>query len=288
MSMLNKIFEPIGNGVQRVWDLEEVIYHKHTPFQEMIIAKTAQGISLFCNNERQSVEESQIIYHEGQIIPAALFCGKIDKVLIVGSSEGVISQMAVELGAKKVVHVDIDKECVAACAKYLPYGYSPSDVKTALEKDGPIELIIGDGYQYIDDAIERNEKYDIVVLDLPDEQYEMAQQNRLYSIKFNKKIAKILTPEGVFISQAGCSTYWRNETLKKSVERFNSSFKTTVFFEMEEQNWVWLIGANFPCDDISGRMSKKLEKLSYQPKFIDKMSILKSTIIPVSLRNSQE
>ena len=82
--MLSNITESIGKGVSRVWELESVIYQKRTPFQDMIIAKTAQGISLFCNNERQSVEESQLIYHEGQIIPAALFCGEINNVLIVG------------------------------------------------------------------------------------------------------------------------------------------------------------------------------------------------------------
>ncbi|WP_225087635.1 spermidine synthase [Pectobacterium colocasium] len=284
--MQNKIIEPIGKGVSRIWELENIIYQKKTPFQDMIIAKTAQGISLFCNNERQSVEESQLIYHEGQIIPAALFCGEINNVLIIGSSEGVISKLAVELGAKKVTHVDIDADCVDACAKYLPYGYTLEEVNTAKENKGPIHIIIGDGYKYIDDAIARNDMFDIIVLDLPDEQEDCAQQNRLYSAEFNNKIKKLLTPKGVFISQAGCTTYWRNSTLNNAIKRFHDSFTSTVFFEMEEQNWVWLVGANFECEDIVERMTNKLENLPYKPKFIDRQSIIKSTIIPTSLRNN--
>lgn len=285
---MEKIVEHIGKGVSRVWELDEVIYKRQTPYQTMVIAKTGQGVSLFCNNERQSVEESQLIYHEGQIIPAALFCGKIENVLIIGSSEGVISKLAVELGAKKVTHVDIDSECVEACAKYLPYGYTTEEVKNYKEKRGPIEVIIGDGYKFIEDAVKKNVKYDIVVLDLPDEQEESAQQNRLYTANFNEKIRSILSEEGVFISQAGCSTWWRNNTLRNALKRYDSSFKSTVYFEMEEQNWVWLIGSNFECNDIPKRMINKLSEISYKPKFIDGESIIKSTIIPYTLRKIQQ
>lgn len=284
--MLNNIKESIGQGISRVWELEEVIYNEKTLYQEVTIARTAQGISLFCDNERQSVEESQIIYHEGQIIPAALFCGDINNVLIIGSSEGVISKLAIELGAKKVTHVDIDGQCVDACAKYLPYGYTIDEVKLAKENIGQIHLIIGDGYKYIDDALIRQDKYDIIVLDLPDEQEDSAQQNRLYSSEFNNKIKQLLTPEGVYISQAGCTTYWRNTTLKKSIRRFQDSFNSTVFFEMEEQNWAWLVGANFECNNIAERMTNKLKNLAYKPKFIDGNSIIKAITLPMSLRAS--
>ncbi|MFC3396262.1 spermidine synthase [Brenneria rubrifaciens] len=284
--MIEKIIEPIGKGVSRVWDLDEIIFEKETPYQSMVIAKTGQGISLFCNNERQSVEESQLIYHEGQIIPAALFCGKIENVLVIGSSEGVISKLALELGAKKVTHVDIDAECVEACAKYLPYGYSSEEVRLYKEKKGPIHLIIDDGYKFIEEAAKRNDKYDIIILDLPDEQEDSAQQNRLYTSTFNEKIISLLSEEGVFISQAGCTTWWRNNTLRNSLKRYQSSFKSTVFFEMEEQNWVWLVGSNFECNNAAERMIEKLNKLSYKPKFIDSQSIIKSTIVPFTLRNN--
>lgn len=117
-------------------------------------------------------------------------CEEINRILIVGSSEGVISQLAVELGAKQIIHVDIDAACVEACAKYLPYGYTEEDVQQAKNNIGPITIIIDDGYHFIDDAIEKNNKFDIVVLDLPDEQTELAQQNRLYSTDFYNKIKK--------------------------------------------------------------------------------------------------
>ena len=49
---MEKIVEHIGKGVNRVWELDEVIYESQTPYQNMVIARTAQGVSLFFNNVR--------------------------------------------------------------------------------------------------------------------------------------------------------------------------------------------------------------------------------------------
>lgn len=55
---------------------------------------------------------------------------------------------------------------------------------------------------------------------------------------------------------------------------------------MEEQTWVWLVGANFECHNIVERVSRKFSKFLYNLKFIDDESIIKSTILPMSLRSS--
>lgn len=279
------VTEEIAAGLYREWKLDEVIVQAQTAFQNMLIGRTAQGLSLFCNGERQSTDFSQRIYHEGQILPAALMAGTIDRALIIGSSEGVVSQMAEQLGAQEIVHVDIDEECVRLCARHLPYGYTLEDVEAALAGFGPIKLVFQDGYEYVRAASARGEKFDIVVMDLPDEQLGEAQQNRLYDTAFLVTIASLLTPEGAFINQAGSTTYWRNETLWRSVRRMRSVFKTVVFFEMEEQDWAWIVGANFLCDDITARMRARLPVLKLKPEFIDEVSIPKATTLPMSIRH---
>lgn len=248
------------------------------------MGKTSQGISLFCNRERQSTELSQKIYHEGQLIPAVLMAEKIDRVLVIGSSEGVISLMALELGAKEIIHVDIDLECVQACAKYLPYGYSPKDLQRAMAGDSYIKFVHQDGFFYVEESIKRGEKFDIIVLDLPDEQAEDIQQNRLYELEFTNKLKSLLTDEGSYITQAGCTTFWRNETLIKSWNRMKQAFSTTVFFEMEEHDWAWIVGCKFSCEDPGSRMKATLKGLSYVPEFIDEQSISKAIMLPVSIR----
>lgn len=280
-----KVNEHIVNGMERVWHLNEVLYRENTPYQEIIIGNTFQGISMFCNNERQSTELTQQIYHEGQIFPAVLLAKEIKDVLIIGSSEGVVSQMALSCGAENIEHVDIDLKCVQICAQLLPYGYNLSDLQEALKAKGIIKLIINDGFDYVHEAINNGKLYDIIVMDLPDESAENEeQQNRLYDSKFLSKLTNLLKPEGAFITQAGNSAYWRNNSLRKAWQKMNSIFPTSVYFEIEEQDWSWIVGCNFKCDNPIERMQKKINELKVKPKFIDNLSIVKSTILPISIR----
>ncbi len=278
------VLENIAPGIDRSWEIEDVHAHVRTQYQDVLIGKTAQGLSLFCENERQSTEQSQLIYHEGQIVPAALMANKVDRVLVIGSSEGVVSQLAVDLGAQDIVHVDIDEACVRLCAEFLPYGYSPEDITKSIEGDSKVRILFEDAFTFIDRCAENGETFDVIVMDLPDEQLGDAQQNRLYQEGFLKKVGLLLTVEGAFITQAGSTTYWRNETLVRTLKRMQNVFATSVFFEMEEQDWAWTVGTNFLCENAAERMIARLSQLSYVPEFIDEQSIRKATIVPASIR----
>ncbi|MGY2063815.1 spermidine synthase, partial [Nocardia gipuzkoensis] len=144
-----RIHEPVGEGLTRVWDLEDVIVDTRTPFQHMVIARTAQGVSLFSDEDRQSTEFSQLTYHEAMLVPGYALAAKLDKVLIIGSGEGVASQMSVAAGASLVDHVDIDQLEVELCAKHLPYGYTEADLARAVAHEGPIKMHYADGWDFL-------------------------------------------------------------------------------------------------------------------------------------------
>ncbi|MEK0076795.1 hypothetical protein WKG97_18580, partial [Bordetella pertussis] len=65
---------------------------------------------------------------------------KLDRVLIIGSGEGVASQMSVAAGATLVDHVDIDQREVELCARHLPYGYTPEELAAAVAGEGPVHV----------------------------------------------------------------------------------------------------------------------------------------------------
>jgi len=279
------IIERIAPGINQHWTLKQVVFDGQSQYQDIVIGETDQGYSLFCNDERQSTEQSQKIYHEGQIYPAALMAKEINSVLIIGSSEGVISHLARDLGAEEIVHVDIDVECVELCAQFLPYGYTATEVKEYRNGKGKIQLVVQDGFSFVEECLNNNKLFDLIIMDLPDEQMdEGAQQNRLYDAEFLTTLSQLLTSEGAFITQAGCATYWRNESLKKAWARFGKIFKCRVMFEMEEQNWAWIVGTNFYCEQPVERMQKRLLELKRKPQFIDSQSIVKATIPPLSVR----
>ena len=51
-----EVDEPLAEGMRRRWRIDEVLWRGRTDWQDMIVARTAQGVSLFCDGERQSTD----------------------------------------------------------------------------------------------------------------------------------------------------------------------------------------------------------------------------------------
>ncbi|WP_227981011.1 adenosylmethionine decarboxylase [Nocardia spumae] len=279
-----RVHEPVGDGLTRVWDLSDVIVDARTPFQHMVIARTAQGISLFSDDDRQSTEFSQLTYHEAMLVPAYALAAKLDNVLIIGSGEGVASQMSVAAGATRVDHVDIDRMEVELCARHLPYGYTSADLEDAVRGDGAIRMHYADGWDFLAEAEAAGVRYDVIVIDLPDERVEDAQHNRLYEEEFLTRCRTLLAEGGVLAAQAGCPTMWRNETLKRSWQRFTDLFDTVVPYGSDEHEWTFLFGVAERIDDPVAVMCEKLGRLPYRAETVDERALVRGAIEPYALR----
>ena len=188
----------LAPGLTRNWQLSEVMCDVHTDFAHVVIGRTEQGVALFSDGERQSTEFSQLLYHEALLVPALLLAPRVSRVLVIGSGEGVVSQLAVAAGATHVDHIDIDREAVRLCAEHLPYGYTVDELLRAESGLGPVAMHYGDGWDFVARC---SAPYDIVVVDLPDERTAPAQHNRLYDADFLARCRKI---GRVVIGQAGC------------------------------------------------------------------------------------
>ena len=272
------IVEPMSPGLTRSWRLAEVSCDVRTEFQHLVIGRTEQGVALFSDGERQSTELSQLVYHEALLVPALLLADKIERVLVIGSGEGVVSQLAVAAGATHVDHVDIDREAVRLCAEHLPYGYSTDELLRAEQGLGPVTVHYCDGWSFVDRC---TVPYDIVVVDLPDERTEPAQHNRLYEVDF---LNRCRSSGRVVVFQAGCPTLWRNESLQWSWQRFQETFNTVVYFGSDEHEWAFLSGLAEPKADPVAVMSARLPALPYKPQTIDAESLIAATVPPKTLR----
>lgn len=270
---MTQIVEPLGPGLSRVWELGRVLVDTHTAYQHVVIAETAQGITLFCDNDRQSTEASQLVYHEALLIPALCLAPRLDRVLIIGSTEGVLTHLALAAGATQVDHVDIDREAVELCAAHLPYGYKPAE----LLEVGPLHLHYTDGWSFVANTSAR---YDLIAIDLPDEHPGPAQHNRLYQTDFLARCRGILAPGGVVVTQAGCPTLWRNHTLTQSWHRFHEVFETVVYYGSDEHEWAFLSGLADPTP-----VSFDLGSIGYKPHTVDADALRANTIPPFHLRN---
>ncbi|GAA2453640.1 spermidine synthase [Actinomadura vinacea] len=280
------IEEPLGDGLKRVWRLDEVLWAGDTAFQHVVIAKTAQGVTLFCGNDRQSSEFSQLVYHEALLVPALLLADRVESVLVIGSSEGVVSQMARTAGAARIDHVDIDREAVELCARLLPYGYTPEELDRAERHDGPVRMHYADGWEFVASKAGAA-AYDIVLVDLPDEgDDENEQHNRLYGVEFLRMCRSVLAPGGVAVSQAGCATLWRNTTLVRSWKRFAETFPTVAYFGSDEHEWSFLFGRADEIADPLAVMTGRLERCAYRPVSIDAAALTGCSVPPYSVRHA--
>lgn len=278
--LVRTIVEPLAPGLTRHWTLSEVLCEVRTDYQELVIGRTEQGVALFSDGERQSTEFSQLVYHEALLVPAVLLAGRVERVLIIGSGEGVVSQLAVAAGATHVDHVDIDRDAVRLCAEHLPYGYSPDELRRAEKGLGRVTMHYRDGWDFVDQS---TSSYDIVIVDLPDERPETAQHNRLYDREFLQKCRGI---GRVVVDQAGCPTLWRNATLLSSWRRFHETFDTVLYFGSDEHEWAFLSGLSVPVADPLAVMSERLAALAYRPRTIDVASLIAGTVAPKSLRDN--
>lgn len=278
------IHEPVGPGLTRAWEVGDVRYHARTPYQEVLIGETAQGVSLFCDGERQSTEASQLVYHEALMVPALLLADQVRRVLIIGSSEGVASELAVAHGASHVDHVDIDEQAVRACAEHLPYGYTTADLDRAANGDGPVRVSFADGWAFL--AAAPAGSYDVVVIDLPDENADPdAQHNRLYGTDFLRRCARLLAPGGVVSCQAGCPTLWRNETLLASWRRFREVFGTVLYFGSDEHEWAFLSGRADHAADPGALVARRFAERGSGAVTLDAEALLGGSTPPYSLRH---
>ena len=201
--------------------------------------------------------------------------------MVIGSSEGVVVKILEEAGVEYITHIDIDEECMLACGKYLPYGYTAEEIKKYSSGDGLIKIIIGDGKEYIKGLLNKATKYDLIVMDIPDEGPET---EALYDESFWNDIKSLLTPSGAFITQAGNSCLWRCKTLKDSYDRMRKVFHHVTYFEVDEQDWVWLVGHAGEVELSTEQMQEKLTSSKYNPRFIDAVSLSRSVIAPKVMR----
>jgi spermidine synthase len=284
-----ELVEVLGAGLTRHWRVDAVRYEVRTPFQQVLIAETAHGTTLFCDDERQSAESTQLVYHEALFLPPALLAARRERVLVVGSSEGVVSQLAVAVGARVVDHVDIDPDCVRACAEHLPYGYTPEELAAAERHDGPVRVHYGDGLAFVADAVTSRTagRYDVVVVDLPDERPDdpESQLNRLYSAAFLRRCADLLTEGGVVVSQAGSPARWRNATLRAALDRFREVFAQVVPYVSDEHEWAFLTGRRVAGPDPVGEMTQRLGALGHRPATLDAEALRARSVLPFDLRS---
>ena len=175
--------------------VREVHYSGNTQFQKVeILESETFGRSLVLDGKTQSTESDEFVYHEALVHPSMLLHSNPRTIFIGGGGEGgtlreVLSHATVE----RVVMLDLDREVVELCRRYLPHHSQGSF------DDSRLELIHKDAREYLSDT---ENSFDVMIMDLVDPM-EGGPAYLLYTEEYYEIAKAKLAPGGVLVTQSG-------------------------------------------------------------------------------------
>jgi len=178
------------------------IYHrvkKHvksarTAFQTVDILDTYEyGRLVILDGKIQSSESDEVIYHETLVHPVMITHPDPENILILGAGEGAtLREVLRHPTVKKAIMIDIDREFVQICRRYLKKWHQESF------RDRRVELIYDDAFRYLKKIKNR---FDVIITDISDPE-DQGPAAMIYTEEFYSLIKNVLMPHGIFVTHA--------------------------------------------------------------------------------------
>lgn len=181
--------ELINGGLEEICYLcDREVYSGQSYYQQIHIVDTRMhGRMLFLDGVAQSAQSDEFIYHEMLVHPALFSLPDPRSVLVIGGAEGAtLREILRHPGIERVVMVEIDGELLDLCKYYLSAWHQGSFEDTRLE------VIIGDGREYIESC---SEEFDSIIMDLSDP-VENGPSLLLFTSEFYHLVKNHLTARG--------------------------------------------------------------------------------------------
>ena len=188
-------YENITPELLQVERVTQVIYQGRTTYQDVLIQDTACfGRSLVLDDKTQSTEVDEFVYHEALVQPCLISHPNPHDVFVAGGGEGAtLREVLSHESVARVVMVDIDREVVELCRRYLPNHH-----RGAFD-DPRAELHYADAFEFLEATEDR---FDVVVIDVPDP-IEEGPAYLLYTLEFYEMLKTRLRPQGLMVAQSG-------------------------------------------------------------------------------------
>lgn len=254
-----------ASGIEKNLYRDRIIYSTQTQYQKIVITKHRDDLRLFLDGNIQFSSRDEYRYHEALVHPLMGLVKKPKNVLVLGGGDGMAAREILKYETvEKIDLVDIDEQMVRLCME------NPliSEANEGALENSKVKLHFQDAFKYLEDT---NEKYDAVIVDLPDPNNESL--NKLYTDVFYRLIGNSLKERGMFVVQStspyyATRAYWCvNKTIK------SEGFKVTPYHLEVPSFGDW--GFQFASrQDIDLEDSKILENTRYlKEDILDKMMI---------------
>ncbi len=243
-------FELFTENIIKGIKVDELYFQGHTKYQFIqIFRNPILGKILFLDKKIQSAQIDEYIYHESLVHPALFTHPSPQEVLIIGGGEGATLREVLRHGSvREATMVDIDKELVELCQKYLPE-WSEGTFASPKTK-----LVFEDARSFLEKTEKR---FDVVISDLT-EPIKEGPSVYLFTKEFFDKVQQALKEDGLFVLQAG-------STDPSYHEFFASCAKTAeAVFPLIRPYWSFIFSFGLPWGFVLA--SKKKEFLDLEEK----------------------
>ncbi len=228
---------------------KSVVCQVQSKTQKIIIVDTYNyGRCLILDNEFQSSEADEFIYHEALVHPSLILHQGVEDVLIVGGGEGATLREVLRCKTvKKTVMVDLDQEMINCAKKFLPTFHAGAF------DDNRVKLVIEDGRKYIE---QMEEQFDVIIIDVNDP-LEEGHSYMLFTMEFYQIVAQKLKNDGILVVQSGAASITENEVFTSICNTlgkvFQHVFPYTVYIPSYALQWGFTLSARNPGSlDITG------------------------------------
>ena len=278
------LHDGISPDLVQLHSIKQVIYSGKTKFQSVDIVDTGSfGVCLVLDGKIQSSERDEFIYHDVLVHPAMLSHLRPETVFIAGGGEGsTLREVLAHNTVRRVVMVDIDKEVVDICRRFL------SSFHQGSFDDPRVEIYFADARRYLQ---ETNNRFDVAIIDLV-EPLEAGPACLLYTQEFYQLVKERLNPGGIMSVQSGASGWTNLENFTAIINTLKSVFSIVRPYQVYVPSFVDLWGfatASQSLDpteltpkEIDRRVSARLSK---KPKSYDGISHQALFLLPKHLRH---
>ena len=236
-------YETITPDLVQAERVKEVLFQGRTAYQDVLIQDTnCFGRSLVLDGKTQSTEVDEFVYHEALVHPSMTAHPNPGKVFVAGGGEGAtVREVLSHKSVTRCVMVDIDREVVELCRKYLPNHH-----RGAFD-DPRMELHHPDAFKFLE---ETEDRYDVAIIDVPDP-LETGPAYLLFTQEFYLLLRDLLKPQGLMVAQSGPTGPAFYQQCFSSVARTVASVFPTVylceaFVPSFGSTWGFVIGSLGP------------------------------------------
>jgi len=240
-------------GMTNLLYRDQVVFDQNTQYQHLTITQRVLSTDrdpvygFFINGRLQFSSHDEHIYHSMLVYPAMLAAGKRENILIIGGGDGMAVRDVLRWQPLQVRVIDLDHQIVDFFTE--KDGGNPPYFQRALWQlnerafsDDRVKLQFGDAFVEIDRLLEKNDLYDVIIIDLPDPGHP--DLNRLYSVNFYARLAHLLAGGGVMALQSTSPYHAKKAFLSIGLTVKEAGFRNVQQYRQNVPSfgeWGWTI-----------------------------------------------